>query len=87
MLEEQQKPILLADHSKQGWGMVEDYLADNLAKYSDDERRIGKAEKMAERKASKRRKKRQVDSMVTRPRNGGQRFPPYRLDWGGTCSL
>ena len=54
--------------------MVEEYLADDLVKDSDDEPRIEKAEKTAERKASKRRKKCQVDSALTRPRCGGQRF-------------
>ena len=44
--------ILLVDRSEQGWGMVEEYVADDLAKDSNDERRIEKAENMAERKAS-----------------------------------
>ena len=45
--EEWQKLILSLDHSKQGWGMMEENLADTLAKDSDDEQRIEKAEKMA----------------------------------------
>ena len=39
-------------------GVVAEYTADDLAKDSDDKRRIEKAERAAERKAGKRRKKR-----------------------------
>ena len=56
LLSERQKLIKLADRSEHGWGVVAEYTADELAEDSDDEKRIFKAEKAAERKAAKRRK-------------------------------
>ena len=56
LLYERQKLIKLADRSEHGWGVVAEYTADELAEDSDDEKRIFKAEKAAERKAAKRRK-------------------------------
>ena len=58
LLEEQQKLIRLADRSEHSWSVVDEYTADNLADDSDDERRIEKAKRAAERKAGKQRKKR-----------------------------
>ena len=52
LLSERQKLIILADRSEHGWGVVAEYTADQLAEDSDDEKRIFKAEKAAERKAS-----------------------------------
>ena len=53
LIEERQKLNQLADRSEHGWGMVEEYTADDLAENSEDEKRIEKAERAAERKASK----------------------------------
>ena len=64
LLCERQKLIKLADRSEHGWGVVAEYTADELAEDSDDEKRIFKAEKAAERKAAKRRK-----TMPPRPRS------------------
>ena len=52
LLSECQKLIKLADRSEHGRGVVAEYTADELAEDSDDEKRIFKAEKAAERKAS-----------------------------------
>ena len=50
MLERRQKLIKLADRSEYGWRTVEEYEEDDLAKDSDDEKRIAKAEYRAEKK-------------------------------------
>jgi hypothetical protein len=57
LLAERQKLIKIADRSEHGWGVVAEYTTDKLAEDSDDEKRIEKAEKAAELKATKRRKK------------------------------
>ena len=58
LLAERQKLIKIADRSEYGWGVVAEYTADELADGSDDEKRLEKAEKAAERKALKRKRKR-----------------------------
>ena len=55
-LARRQKLIKLADRSELGCAVVEEYDADMLAHDSDDEKKIEKAEKAAERKLAKRRK-------------------------------
>ena len=50
--------------------MVEEYTAYNLAVDSDEERRLEKAERAADRKAAKQRKKRSAESVSARPRGG-----------------
>ena len=54
LLAERQKLIKIADRSENRWGVVAEYTADELADYSDDEKRI---EKAAERKAGLRKRK------------------------------
>ena len=56
LIEDRQKLIKLADRSDTGWLMVAEYQEDELAEDSDDEKRIEKAEKRAERKLLKKRK-------------------------------
>ena len=56
LLADRQKLIKIADRSDLGWAVVSEYTADELAADSDDEKRLEKAEKAAERKASKRKK-------------------------------
>ena len=58
LIEERQKLTKLADHSDTGWLMVAEYMyqQDELAEDSDDEKRINKAERSAERKLLKKRK-------------------------------
>ena len=73
LLEECQKLLQLANHSEHGWGVVDEYTVDDLAEYSDDEKRIEKAERVAERKAGKRRKKRGTGAVKSR--GGSPHFP------------
>ena len=56
MVAERQKLIKIADRSELGWAVVQEYTADELAANSDDEKRMEKAEKAAERKAARKRK-------------------------------
>ena len=63
LLEEHQKLIRLADHSEHGWGVVGEYTAGDLADDSDVEKKIEKAERAAETKAGKQRKKRGAASV------------------------
>ncbi len=74
IIAERQKLIRLADRSEYGWNVVDEYLADDLASGSDDEKRIEKAEKAAERKAGKRRKNKRPTE-PTASRAGGARAP------------
>ena len=56
LIEERQKLIKLANHSDTGWLMFAEYQEDELAEDIDDEKRIEKAERSAERKLLKKRK-------------------------------
>ena len=58
LLAERQKLIKIADRSEYGWGVIVEYTA-------DDEKRLEKAEKAAERKAAKRKRKRAESSVKT----------------------
>ena len=73
LIEERQKMIRLADRSDHGWGVVDEYTADDLADDSDDEKRIERVEKAAEKKAEKRRKKH--GQVPGKARGGPPRFP------------
>lgn len=53
MLEEHQKFIKIADRLDFGWGVVAEYIADELVQDSDNEKHLLKAEKSVERKALK----------------------------------
>ncbi|XP_078345384.1 uncharacterized protein LOC144630892 [Oculina patagonica] len=52
------KAIKLADKSEFGWATVNEYLSDELASDSDDEKRIYRAERRAERKVNKEKRRR-----------------------------
>ena len=56
VLENCQKHIMVADWSDYGWATVQQYDINPLATDSEDEKRLEKAEKEAERLASKRRR-------------------------------
>ena len=74
---ERQKLIKIADRSEYGWGVVTEYTADELADGSDDEKRLEKAEKAAERKALKRKRKRVEPSpKPARSRFNSGQVPP-----------
>ena len=57
LIAERQKLIRIADCLELGWSVVSDYTADELADDSDDKRRLEKAERSAEKKVAKRKKK------------------------------
>jgi hypothetical protein len=57
LVSQQQKHIRLADRSEFGWKFVKEYASDDLADNDEDEKRIAKAEKSAEKKASVNKKK------------------------------
>ena len=56
LIANRQKLIKIADRSEYGWGVVAEYEADDLASGSEDEKRLEKAERAAEKKALKKRK-------------------------------
>ena len=74
--------IKMADRSEYGWAVVAEYEADELAVDSDDEKRIYRAEKEAEKKWLKKRKR-----QLGRPggrrarRNWNYATPCYRQRW------
>ena len=53
LLIKRQKLIQLADWSEYGWDLVREYECDELAEDSDDEKKIAKAEKVAEKRLAK----------------------------------
>ena len=59
LLATRQKHIRIADRSEHGWNTVMEYEADELASDSDDEKKLEKAEKAADHKAQRMRKKKQ----------------------------
>ena len=59
LLATRQKHIRIADRSEHGWNTVMEYEADELASDSDDEKKLEKAEKAADRKAQRLRKRKQ----------------------------
>ena len=82
---ERQKLIKIADRSELGWGVVAEYMADELADDSDDEKRIEKAERAAERKAVKR-KKAKASTFVPKRAKSGSSLPPGQAVVGTTAS-
>ena len=68
MLERRMRLIKMADRSEYGWAVVAEYEADELAVDSDDEKRIYRAEKEAEKKWLKKRKRQ--DDQVDGARGG-----------------
>ena len=66
-----QKLIKMADRSELGWQVVEAYESDELASGEEDAKRIEKAEKAAEQKAERRRKKATLKGARSRPPQRG----------------
>ncbi len=69
------KLIHIADRSELGWRVVTEYTADELANDSDDEKRLEKAKKAAERKAGKRKKKQTEPPFPKRANRFGMALP------------
>ena len=65
LLSRRKKLIKLVDRSEAGWAFVEEYVEDDLAEDSDDERRIEKAERAAEKKLAKRKRERDATTRRT----------------------
>lgn len=73
LIASRQKLIKIADRSEFGWAVVAEYEADDLASGSEDERRLEKAEKAAEKKSLKKRK-----ATAGASSRGGATKMPYR---------
>ena len=71
LLERREKLIKLANRSEYGWRTVEEYEKDDLAKHSDDEKRIAKAEYRAEKKQKRAAVKTSLDPRPFWPREEG----------------
>jgi len=93
LLAERQKLIKIADRSEFGWGVVAEYTADELAEDSNDKKHLEKAEKAAERKAAKRKRK-QVEPTaktgkgrynVQQPGPSGSALISAAMRTAGTC--
>lgn len=54
LLAERQKLIKIADRSESGWLAAQEYMADEIADDSDDEKRIARAERQADKIKKKR---------------------------------
>eukprot|EP00731_Ephydatia_muelleri_P014014 Em0007g1324a len=83
LIARRQKLLKLADRSEFGWAVVEEYIDDDLAEDSDDEKRIERAELAAERKIVKKRRMEEkgaekADGMVQRVARGQPRAPVER---------
>ena len=74
-----QKLIKIADRSAQGWQTVKEYVRDDLCDGSDDEKRLKKAEKEAEKKKDKLATTRKL----ARASNRSRSFAPYSLPQRG----
>ena len=77
---QRQKLVRLADRSDHGWLVVNEYETDELADDEDDERRISKALKNAEKRVEAARKKKTGSSSWQKPggAGAGRQQPYYR---------
>ena len=71
LIAHRQKLLKLADRSEHRWSVVDEYEEDRLANDSEDEKRIEKAERAAERRVQAKRRKEAVA-------DGGKRAPHTR---------
>jgi hypothetical protein len=94
LVRERQKLIRMADRSEHGWATVDEYLEDELADDSDDEKRMQKAEFRAGRKlkaTAAKNAKNKGGSMQKRPVQGPSlgkypslaNAPPAQSGWAG----
>ena len=78
------KPIKLADRSELGWGTAIEYEQDDLASGYEDEKRMQKSERAAERKLKVKRRK----FGLNRPTGSFFNLPlERRLHWARRCHL
>ena len=73
LLSRRQKMIKFADRSDSGWAVVEEYEDDALASNSEDERKMEKAERAAERKVAKKRRLKESKTREEAAKKGGLR--------------
>ena len=81
LLAERQKLIKI---SANGWSVVAEYTADELAADSDDEKRLEKAEKAAERKAGLKRRRKQQPAQRGAAQTRTQRYTAAQAYGGYT---
>jgi hypothetical protein len=74
LIHRRQKLIKIADRSKDGWRVVEEYESDDLASNSEDEKRLRKAIESAGRKRKIETNKVQTKSKRTKCEDPGQQF-------------
>ena len=86
MLVRRMRLIRIADRSEYGWAVVAEYETDELALDSDDEKKISRAEKEAERKWLKKRK-RQTDEGTRGPPKEAAPHIASSSDAGRSASL
>lgn len=89
LIKQRQKLIKLADRSALGWSTVKEYVTDDLAENSDDEKRLRKAEKAAAvkkadsvkkiRNQTKSRAPRSYAGSIPVQRSSFRRFTPYSI--------
>ncbi|XP_062620905.1 uncharacterized protein LOC134282518 [Saccostrea cucullata] len=69
LIKQRQKLVKLADSSSTGWRAVDEYVKNQIASDSDDEKRISKAQTRAERKIK--------DERIKRRRDMREKWRPY----------
>ena len=69
-----QKLIRIADRSELGWQVIDAYESDELASGDEDAKRLEKAEKVAEQKAERRRKKWTLKTAENRAMRRGSQY-------------
>ena len=85
-IKKRNKLIRLADKSAAGWDLVNEYLSDELASGSEDEKRIRRAEQRALRKRSQRQQQKAKRSLFQPPSSttttsvAGQHQPSFRVN-------
>ena len=80
LIAERQKHIRIADRSENGWATVEEYMEDELADNSDDEKRLSRADVRAGKKlksAAQRGGKNATKKPGPRKYFSGSRYPGY----------
>ena len=72
------KVIKLADRSEFGWSTGSEYLSDDFASNSEDEKRIFRSERRAERRSKQATSRRKISARGTRSSTNSARSSPVR---------
>ena len=78
LTEKRIKVIKLADRSEFGWSTVSEYLSDDFASNSEDEKRIFRSERRAERRSKQATSRRKISARGTRSSTNSARSSPVR---------